>query len=936
MVLDKKSYDEVSKMLSLKGPRMELECKFKQLVTKDAFTRMIQYCRSTNMVETLQDDQLDVFCKLASSPSHIRLSLVGKDRISKYCKSNGFPDDVIAIIKKPVPGVKSIPLDELSFKVDMKEEVPLDDFAKQELIARIAVLEKGYRYKKRFSYQDKNVRYDFTIVKTSTNPSGQFLCHPGFVTSGLLSSREMYEVEIEYIDTNTTKQKKKTVLADMVNELTKAMLTIYLIYTEEPQFVSKESKREAIQNYLRLCFKEVDKEELERNPRTYFAAPQPVTLERKNMQKPDLGIVSILEDYTVTEKADGERCLLFVNNDGRCYIIDSRLNFRFTGIKLNNIVNTLVDGEYITRDLFGKRISVYGAFDIYFHNTEDVRGSPLVNGRLDKLKEVEKRFAGHEESSFKFFVKKFFHEDNIFENVKNVLDSSQTFMYKTDGLIFTPANLGVPITYGTWDKVFKYKPPEENTIDFLVKFGMLRAGEGKILQELELYVGHNPQKHNRITPMDFITGNTRQKRGYFPKRFEPADILDGSASSAFLEIGVDKHIYCLNGDEVENNSIVEFSWRNGAWIPTRVRKDKTELFQKQGLSRTANDLFTAMSVWRSIRNPVTHDMIIGKSSVPEDSDTDDAYYFRNISRDKMATKAMLDFHNIWIKNMCLIKKYSGKTLLDIACGKAGDLNKWVEAKIEKVVGIDYSRDNIENPGDGAIVRTIKKLATIQDKPKFLYLTMDGGELLGKRYFNTLENQNDKLIARVAWGIEKAPASDRKLSGYYSFVPKEGFDVVSCQFAIHYFFESKQKLENFVKNVATHMKTGAYFIGTCLDADKVRNALQAHSGILRKEKDNKVVWNIRQVSEDQVEIYMESIGRLMKENLVEFDILIAEFQKYGVILAQPITSFETEYNKMVKDETLDAQTKAKMTAMSDIEKEYSFLNSYFVFKKEDQT
>ena len=52
-------------------------------------------------------------------------------------------------------------------------------------------------------------------------------------------------------------------------------------------------------------------------------------------------------------------------------------------------------------------------------------------------------------------------------------------------MIFTPTNLAVgayaeneqPKLSGSWNRVFKWKPPEENTIDFLVKFqGDLEIG----------------------------------------------------------------------------------------------------------------------------------------------------------------------------------------------------------------------------------------------------------------------------------------------------------------------------------------------------------------------------------------------------------------------------------------------------------------------------
>jgi hypothetical protein len=68
---------------------------------------------------------------------------------------------------------------------------------------------------------------------------------------------------------------------------------------------------------------------------------------------------------------------------------------------------------------------------------------------------------------------------NIFECCSNILKKVQDnlFKYETDGLIFTPTNTGVggsgpglvgPLNLGTWELSFKWKPVEQNTIDFLV------------------------------------------------------------------------------------------------------------------------------------------------------------------------------------------------------------------------------------------------------------------------------------------------------------------------------------------------------------------------------------------------------------------------------------------------------------------------------------
>ena len=53
-------------------------------------------------------------------------------------------------------------------------------------------------------------------------------------------------------------------------------------------------------------------------------------------------------------------------------------------------------------------------------------------------------------------------------------------------------------------------------------------------------------------------------------------------------------------------------------------------------------------------------------------------------------------------------------------------------------------------------------------------------------------------------------------------PRENlmFDLVSCQFALHYSFESKEKAHVALKNVSARLKTGGHFIGTIPFADRI--------------------------------------------------------------------------------------------------------------------
>ena len=69
--------------------------------------------------------------------------------------------------------------------------------------------------------------------------------------------------------------------------------------------------------------------------------------------------------------------------------------------------------------------------------------------------------------------------DEIFNASRNILHKIQqnNYQYITDGLIYTPIDKGVGLNHAkdspknfkaTWDYSFKWKPPEFNSIDFLV------------------------------------------------------------------------------------------------------------------------------------------------------------------------------------------------------------------------------------------------------------------------------------------------------------------------------------------------------------------------------------------------------------------------------------------------------------------------------------
>ena len=1040
----------------------------------------------------IQSEFLDIRTgqfKISRDFERFRIEITGMNNIQEYCKSNSikFVNDKNSVslqINKKAPlkilkngketeeTMSSANFDNFNFRVTISNEETISKTSKigQDVFENWNKTKKVFRYMNRvtFTHNDYPFKIDISIVKSSTkNEKGWMIQTYNIDESNVFNNSESYEIEIEVEKGARQKYKSPSELSSGLQKVVKQILS-GLQKTNFP--VSYPEQREVAQNYLNLLFEEeYKKKEGQYIPKknvyqSDFIGPGLVTLDIINVAplNPNVVVPNITEPfaYCVTEKADGDRHLLYINRVGRIYLINTNMNIIFTGAKTEEekCFNSLLDGELILHNKIGYFINTFAAFDIYYINNVDIRSRPFINThtkderyfkdgcRLPMLKEfikvlkplsvVAKKsegligfksliepYKGFHMSPIKIVSKNFYPSFDTFTEGTSTAISNYTifeannyllrriadedFEYEIDGLIFTPTLLGVggnkileagPKKKITWPYIFKWKPSEAtstfpksyNTIDFLVVTKKGTDGKDVVTPIFEdgmnnyettqfnqyktliLTVGYDPTKHGYINPCQDLLDDkfstpkdVDDEKGYKPKQFFPSDPYDPLAGLCNIMLEMDSNgTYQMFTEErqvFDDHMVVEFRYDiskpgNWKWVPMRVRYDKTADF-RAGDSVGANDYKTANSNWHSIHNPVTERMIATGEGIPGIEVSDDVYY-NSITSDKM-TQRMRDFHNLYVKK-ALIQGVSrkGNILIDFACGKAGDFPKWIGADLSFVFGIDISQDNIENRLNGACARYLNFKMTTKNIPYALFI--NGNSALnirsGTNMFNDKANQITKSVFGTI-GVDKSlgPAVTRQQGKGYN-----GFDVSSCQFAMHYMFKDKKSFYNFIRNVAECTKLYGYFIATCYDGRTIFNMLKKKQEGESREiyVDDKKVWSITKkydgtTFEDnesclgyQIDVYQDSINQTLPEFLVNFDFLTSTMDKYGFTLVTrdearqmklPEGSglFSELFNTMENEVKRNPEKKSdykEALNMRDYEKDISFLNRFFVYKK----
>ena len=982
----------------------ELEVKFGTMrnaepITKKSQEDVVRKFMSMGFTPTKEVTYLRV-SSLRGDPARLEISSL--NAVSKYCQTND-PASVMstgaAQLVSKTSDVAPVDVAAFGFRVALSTERVLDQTG--------TVLEdwdskpKIFRLIKRTTLRSPDYPFilDASVVRQSAGADTLT-----FQDAKLAEKNKRYELEVEVDPLQVGVGTKYDTGAHLYAHL-RTLIVAVLSGVQGSNFPISTQERSGVrESYCSLVGLAKD--------RCMFIGPSPISLQVNNIApiSDNALIPNIRENYTVTDKADGARKLLYVAESGRMYLIDTNLVIQFTGAQstTSELFNSLFDGEHIENAKDGSFINLFAAFDVYFIGKKDVRGQPFTGEtnegtRLLLMTEamnglgIEAVIPGTP-APFTCRAKTFHRAstgNSIFSASKHVLERGRELEYETDGLIYTPASLGVGCDASsakgkssrrTWEHAFKWKPPEYNTIDFLISFEKEASGRDKVSNLFQgglntrkaiqgtsyktaiLKVGFDSRKHGYINPCEtMLSGkwdtDTRGSQ-YRPVQFFPTNPSDDDTGICNLSLtqasNGDELVMAEDGDTVEDNTIVEFSFDIDAeqgwqWKPIRVRHDKTAELRKGGRNY-GNAYHVANSNWHSIHNPVTEAMITTGAGIPDELATDGIYYSR-LGRGAL-TKGLRDFHNLWVKRELIVgMSRPGQTLIDLACGKAGDLPKWIAAKLKFVYGIDLSPDNIDNRLDGACARYLNYRRKMRNMPSAFFVA--GNSVLNIRDGTGIEGSTGRTVNAAVFGIETSgapPPQVLKVRG----IARNGFDICSLQFAIHYMFKDARTLNGCLRNVSEVVRTGGYFVGTCYDGARVFSML-ANTEVGKSQtitKQGTRIWQVtKQYSEQSfktgpaslglaIDVYQDSIGKTTREYLVNMTYLKQALEAYGFQpadaadlqeagISTPIGNFGIMFEDMLRQVKTNPKLKSRLGAamgMSTDEKQISFLNTYFIFKK----
>lgn len=614
---------------------------------------------------------------------------------------------------------------------------------------------------------------------------------------------------------------------------------------------------------------------------------QPVSMELIHLvDKIQLG-------YTVTDKADGERFVLLVVGSEAFLIDVKMEVRKLLDLPDRAYDMSLFDGEYVqarsgrrhymifdalvdrgrdlrTNELLLDRLQAATEFVRHYWNMQ-YRVLPLDADRLLRedmaayYKELE---AAARQSGGKaagkaaprgevdplvwvkyFYVPRGTSEDEVYRAMA-AMDGvyREHDLYERDGFILTPLKQEYTNTAEKLKSpVYKWKPSQFNSVDLYVEFEK-NERTGRVENYFDRTQAPREAEDSGIAAQSAAAGQESKEAAPL-QLFRKCFLYVGRTTGAeehpvpfpvsrfcLLPLDADELVRDLAGGVVLDKTVVEFTYDNDPllrmeqrWRPLRTRFEKTQIVQ-QHRKKYGNNEKIVMKIWRSINERIDMDTIaqlatnyeptmaalrsrIDRFAIAEEAEKQ-AYYQKQSNLAKAARQFNNFIKTFICQNYCSPADGRRKAVIDFGVGRGGDILRMYNSKVASYVGFDRDMNGIISPQDGCISRytQMKNSKKYPNFPEMVFFNADAGAPF-------------QLDAQLQVLATKSAENTRLIRKYLN----QQYDVLNCQFMVHYLFRDESTLQALCDNVNRVLRVGGYMLVTTYDGQMIHDLLQRNGG-----------------------------------------------------------------------------------------------------------